>query len=114
MKGLDIFINFIIRGWFLIFAIILVVGSIYLFVSKIVPVARREVEKIKFIASEYRAVKKLKKLDSKTKLELKILEKDIKKELDLLGKIGSHRSLHSDERYLRDKLEKYYNMLKKL
>lgn len=83
-------------------------------VAKGVPHLAGEIEKIRYIASEYRIQKKLKKLDHKTNLELKILEKDIKKELDLLNKIASHRSLHPEESYLRNKLEKYYNTLKKL
>ena len=110
----DWFVNLLSGGWFLI-AVGMAIASLAILVAKrVIPFIINETSKIKFIASEYQVSKKLKKLDSKTKLELKILEKDIKKELELLNKIASHRSLHSDEQYLRNKLEKYYSILRKL
>ena len=57
-------------------------------------------------------MKKLKKVDSKTKLEIRMLQKDIREELDLLKKISNHRLLHSDEQYLKNKLERYLNLIK--
>jgi len=110
----DAVINFISTHLILLIILMAVGAIIGQLVTKGIPRLAAEVEKIRFIASEYRTSKKLKRLDSKTKLEFKILQKDIKKELELLNKIASHRSLHPDEQYLRNKLEKYYNILKKL
>lgn len=78
------------------------------------PFIADEIRKFRFIASEYQSLKKLKKIDSKTRLELKMLQKDIKNELELLRKIASHRLLHSDERYLKNKLERYQNLIKNI
>ena len=113
-KVFDAIINLITAHLILFVALLAIGGILGQLVSKGIPYFAEEIKKLQFIASEYRASKKLKKLDSKTKLELKILEKDIKKELELLNKIASHRSLHSDEQYLRNKLEKYYSILRKL
>ncbi len=110
----DAIINFTIAHLILLLILLIVGALLGWLVSKGIRYFAEEIKKLQFIASEYRASKKLKKLDSKTKLELKILEKDIKTELELLSKIASHRSLHSDEQYLRNKLEKYYSILKKL
>ena len=114
MSGFDSLVRFLSEGWFLIAVVAIIASLFILIVKRVVPHLSGEIEKIRYIASEYRAQKKLKKLDHKTKLELKILEKDIKKELDLLNKIADHRSLHPEEAYLRTKLDKYYNTLKKL
>ena len=114
LRGFDSLINLLSRGWLLIMVGAVIASLVILTIKNVAPFIADETRKIRYIASEYRASKKLKKLDSKTKLELKILEKDIKKELELLNKIANHRSLHSDEQYLRNKLEKYYNVIKKL
>ncbi|MDO8495527.1 MAG: cohesin domain-containing protein [bacterium] len=113
-RGFDSLVNFLSKGWFLIVVGAAIASLAILVAKRAIPFIVDETRKIKFIASEYQASKKLKKLDSKTKLELKILEKDIKKELEILNKIASHRSLHQDEQYLRNKLEKYYSLLRKL
>ena len=113
-KGFDAVLNFMFRQRLPLLALLVVGALVGQLVAKGAPRLSGEIEKIRYIASEYRAQKKLKKLDHKTKLELKILEKDIKKELDLLNKIADHRSLHPEEAYLRTKLDKYYNTLKKL
>ena len=114
MSGFDSLVRFLSEGWFLIAVVAIIASLFILIVKRVVPHLAGEIEKIRYIASEYRAQKKLKKLDHKTKLELKILEKDIKKELELLSKIANHRSLHPEESYLKNKLEKYHNTLKKL
>ncbi len=113
-NGFDAILNFIFNQWLLLLALLVIGALVGQLVAKGVPRLSGEIEKIRYIASEYRNQKKLKKLDHKTKLELKILEKDIKKELDLLNKIADHTPLHPEESYLRNKLEKYYNTLKKL
>lgn len=114
LRGFDGLINLLSKGWFLIALGAAMASFVVMIIKKVAPFIADETRKIRYIASEYRASKKLKKIDSKTKLELKILEKDIKKELELLAKIANHRSLHSNEQYLRNKLEKYHNILKKL
>ncbi len=113
-KGFDAVLNFIFNQWLLLLVLLVVGALVGQLIAKGVPHLSGEIEKIRYIASEYRNQKKLKKLDHKTKMELKILEKDIKKELDLLNKIAGHRPLHPEESYLKNKLDKYYNTLKKL
>lgn len=113
-KMFDFLVNLLSKGWLLIALGAFLVFLVMIIVNKLVPLATNEIRKIKHIASEYHNLNKLKRLNSRAKLELKILEKDLKKELELLSKIAHHRTLHPDEQYLKNKLERYYNILKKL
>lgn len=113
-KVFDTIINFIANRWNLLIILIAAGTVISQTFIKGIPYFAAEIKKIRFIASEYKALKNLKKLDSKTRIELKIIEKDIKKELELLVKISSHRQLHPDEQYLKNKLLKYIALLKSL
>ena len=111
MKGFDSLINFVINGWLLIFATLLIIGLVYAMVKKAVPAVKREIKKIRHIMGEYRMDKKLKKKDRKIRLEIRMISEDIRKELALLKKIESHRHLHPDEQYLKNKLETYINLI---
>ncbi len=114
LSGFESLVNFLNKGWFLIAAGILIIVTTALIMKRIVPFLMGEIRKIRYIASEYRALKQLKKLDNKTRVELKLLRDDLKRELDLLNRIENHRRLHSDEQYLKNKLENYHNLLKNM
>ncbi len=114
MKGFDSLINFVINGWLLILVTLLAAGLAYSIVKKVVPVVEREVKKIRYIMEEYHMDKKLKKKDRKIRIEIEMIYEDIKKELALLKRIEQHRTLHPEEKYWKEKLEKYYQMIKTL
>ena len=114
LRGFDSLVNFLSKGWFLIALGVVLVSMATLTIKKVVPFITDETRKLRFIASEYKSMKKLRKIDSKTKLELRILQKDIRDELDLLKKIASHRHLHPEEQYLKNKLEKYADLIKNM
>ena len=114
LRGFNALINFVINGWLIIIAGILVVGLIRLLIKEIIPAIVREIKKFAYIFNDYKASGQLRKKGKKMQFEIKELYKDIKKELDLLERIGRHRGLHSDEKYTKKKLEKYLGLLKSL
>ena len=103
----NVVINFISNSWILLITILMVVGAAM--GQLILKGISHLTAKIKFVVSQSRVSKKLKRLDRKKTLELKAIEKDIKKELELLVNIAGH-----SEHYLKNELEKFYNILKKL
>ena len=114
MKGFDGLIKLIMSGWLFIFITLFIGGLIYAIAEKVIPAVRHEIKKINYLMGEYRLDKKLKNKDSKIRLEIRVISEDIKKELALLKKIENHRRLHPDEKYLKNKLERYSNLIKNM
>lgn len=110
----NVLFKLITEGWFIILAAIIVAGLIKLFIIKIVPYLKTEFAKISYISREYKVSKKLKKQNRKVYFELKTLSEDLQKELALLKRIEQHRTLHPEEKYWKEKLQKYYNIIKTL
>jgi len=112
MRGFDSLIKFIINGWLLIIFIFFFSAFIYLLIKEIIPWTRKELREVGFIYKEYRLSKRLIKKNRKMRFEMRELYNDFKKELNLLKTIERHRPLHSDEKYLKQKIEKYMKLLK--
>lgn len=114
IKGFDFVLNLLIGKWLFIVAGVLIWSFVYVLIKNVFPFLGREFGKIAYIHGVYKLDKEVKKKSKKLQIELKILEDDIKKELGLLQKIKHHRPLRSDEKYLKEKLEKYSQLLKSL
>lgn len=80
---------------------------------KVIPFIAEEVARLIYISKEYK-FNKLKKRGKKMQIEIRELYDDVQKELALLKKIEQHRNLHPEEKYWKEKVEKYHNIIKKL
>lgn len=113
-KAWQVALDFLVNKWLWIIIALLGVAAVIAFVEKVVPILVLEWQRLRYISGEYKLDKELGAKTRKTLFELEILNSDIKKELALLNKIEDHRGLHRDEKYLKEKLEKYSKLLKSL
>ncbi len=110
--GFNGLINLVANGWLLMILGAVGTALIYWFVKNAIPFLTGEVRKISYIAGEYKLDKKLRRHNRKTQFEVKMIYDDLQKELALFKKIEQHRGLHPEEKYFKEKLEKYLQLLK--
>lgn len=111
-RGFNGLINLVANGWPLIILGAFGTALVYWLIKKIIPFLIGEVRKISYIAGEYKLDKRLCRHNRKVQVEVKMLYYDLQKELALFKKIEQHRGLHPEEKYFKEKLEKYLRLLK--
>ncbi len=111
-KSWQVALDFAANQWLWILLALLGIFTGMFLIKEAYPALALEFQKIRYISNEYKLHKELGTKTKKTIVELKLLNNDIKKELALLDKIEQHRGLQSDEKYLKEKLEKYLQILK--
>ncbi|KKS76988.1 MAG: hypothetical protein UV64_C0032G0006 [Parcubacteria group bacterium GW2011_GWC1_43_11b] len=111
-RGFNGLINLVANGWQSVIVGAFGAALIYWLARRAIPFLIMKAQRTAYIVGEYKLNKRLLRSNQKAQFEIKILYDDLQKELILFKKIKQHRKLHPEEKYFKEKLEKYLKLLK--